>query len=207
MRVSLRKVVSTSVRLPIGRVRVAATPRGVAAVAMGRVSRRAFARAVERRFGLEPEEWEPGRLEGSGLVSGRGPLPEAEAAREQGRVACSHLVRACRELQEYVAGSRRAFTFPVDLAECTGFQWAVLDVTSRIPWGEVRTYGQVARQTGRPRAARAVGGALSRNPVPIVIPCHRVVGSGGLGGFTGGLGLKRRLLAIEGRRTFDHRAT
>ncbi len=77
------------------------------------------------------------------------------------------------------------------------FQLAVWRAISRIPSGQVRTYGEIARQIGRPRAARAVGGACGANPVPFVIPCHRVVGSQGLGGFTGGLGVKVALLKKE----------
>ena len=87
----------------------------------------------------------------------------------------------------------------MDLDSCPPFQQAVLRATARIPRGQVRTYGQLAAQLGKPGAARAVGNALAANPFPLVIPCHRVVRAGGrLGGFGGGSALKRALLAREG---------
>jgi methylated-DNA-[protein]-cysteine S-methyltransferase len=87
----------------------------------------------------------------------------------------------------------------VDLAALPSFQQAVLAELQRVPYGATDTYGGRAARFGRPRAARAVGGALNRNPVPIVVPCHRVVGSSGsLVGYAGGLERKERLLALEG---------
>ncbi len=102
-------------------------------------------------------------------------------------------------LVRYLAGERVKFNDSVDLSALTGFRRAVLEAARAIPYGEVRSYGWLAQRVGRPRAARAVGQALARNPVPIVLPCHRVVGGdGGLTGFSGGLEMKRRLLQIEG---------
>ncbi len=98
-------------------------------------------------------------------------------------------------------GVRRVFGGPVDLARAGPFEREVLAALRRIPAGQVRTYGEIARAVGQPGAARAVGTACARNPVPLLIPCHRVVRSdGGLGGYslTGGVGLKRRLLESEG---------
>jgi methylated-DNA-[protein]-cysteine S-methyltransferase len=104
-----------------------------------------------------------------------------------------------RQLDEYFAGSRRRFEFPIDWRLVHGFGRDVLRVTVHIPYGKLSTYGQVAVRTGRPRASRAVGNALGANPMPIVIPCHRVVRTGGgLGGYTGGLQRKERLLQLEG---------
>jgi methylated-DNA-[protein]-cysteine S-methyltransferase len=104
-----------------------------------------------------------------------------------------------RELREYAAGKRRAFTIPLDWSAMTPFQRAVLRATNAIPCGETRTYAWVAQRIGKPRAARAVGRALATNPLPIVLPCHRVLGSdGGLHGYGGGLPLKRQLLELEG---------
>jgi methylated-DNA-[protein]-cysteine S-methyltransferase len=104
-----------------------------------------------------------------------------------------------RELDEYFAGRRRGFTVDVDLALTEGFTRRVLRATSRIPFGEVSSYRDVAGRAGNPRASRAAGNALGSNPIPIVVPCHRVVHSGGgLGGYTGGLERKRFLLALEG---------
>ena len=104
-------------------------------------------------------------------------------------------------LERFFQGEPVSFDFPVDLSPLTPFQQAVLEATRAIPPGQVMTYGEIAAAIGRPRASRAVGQALRRNPVSILIPCHRVVGSGGaLGGYGGpaGAAIKRRLLALEG---------
>lgn len=104
-----------------------------------------------------------------------------------------------RQLDEYFAGRRRRFDFPIDWRLVHGFGRDVLRVTAHIPYGKVSTYRDVAVRTGRPLAVRAVGNALGANPMPIVIPCHRVVRTGGgLGGYTGGLDRKERLLQLEG---------
>ena len=101
-----------------------------------------------------------------------------------------------RELDEYFSGRRRDFS--VRLAETgTPFQLAVWAALRRIPYGEVSTYGEVARMIGKPKAVRAVGGACHTNPCPIFTPCHRVVAANGAGGFGAGLETKRRLLALE----------
>ena len=106
------------------------------------------------------------------------------------------------ELREYFEGKRKKFSFSPNLSGCTKFQRSVLTVAARIPYGETRAYGWLAARVGSPGAARAVGQTMARNPVPIIIPCHRVVGSSGtLIGFGGGerrLDLKRKLLDIEG---------
>jgi methylated-DNA-[protein]-cysteine S-methyltransferase len=104
-----------------------------------------------------------------------------------------------RQLDEYFTGTRRVFDLPIDWQLCAGFGRRVLDVTARIPFGALSTYKQVATEAGSPRASRAAGNALGANPMPIVVPCHRVVhSSGGLGGYTGGLERKRLLLGVEG---------
>ncbi|HTU94396.1 MAG TPA: methylated-DNA--[protein]-cysteine S-methyltransferase [Solirubrobacteraceae bacterium] len=103
-----------------------------------------------------------------------------------------------RELDEYFAGRRRAFDLPLDLSLLSDFTRRVLSATAAIPYGEVATYKEVASAAGSPRGFRAAGNALGSNPLPIVLPCHRVLHSGGgLGGYTGGLARKRTLLAIE----------
>jgi methylated-DNA-[protein]-cysteine S-methyltransferase len=104
-----------------------------------------------------------------------------------------------RQLDEYFAGTRRDFELEVDLRPAREFGRAVLDQLALVPYGEVTTYGTLAGRVGRPRAARAVGTVMNRNPVPIVLPCHRVVGStGSLVGYAGGLDRKRLLLELEG---------
>lgn len=120
-----------------------------------------------------------------------------DAAPEDGDAAALDPVR--RQLDEYFAGTRRAFDLPLDWTLVGGFARAVLEATARIPYGETRTYAQIAAEAGSPRAFRATGNALGSNPLAIVIPCHRVVGSGGrIGGYGGGLGRKRLLLDLEG---------
>jgi methylated-DNA-[protein]-cysteine S-methyltransferase len=105
-----------------------------------------------------------------------------------------------RELDEYFDHRRTTFNLHVDVAGLPAFQRQVLTELARVPYGEVATYGGLAAKIGKPRAARAVGGALNRNPIPIVLPCHRIVGaSGKLVGYAGGLERKRALLALEGR--------
>jgi methylated-DNA-[protein]-cysteine S-methyltransferase len=114
------------------------------------------------------------------------------------------LAEAARQLGEYFAGSRTAFTVPLDLVG-TPFQREAWRRLAEIPYGETVSYAEQARRLGRPRAFRAVGAANGSNPVPIVLPCHRVVGSdGSLTGFGGGLDVKRALLEHEagGRRLF-----
>ena len=104
-----------------------------------------------------------------------------------------------RDLARYFSGESVDFGgYDVDLSGYTEFEREVYAATRRIPPGEVRTYGDIARVIGKPGASRAVGNALGKNPACIVIPCHRVVASDGLGGFTGGLAWKRRLLHLEG---------
>ncbi len=108
---------------------------------------------------------------------------------------------AARQIRQYLDGERKSFQIPLDLSGHTPFRRQVWEVTQRIPYGETRSYAWVARQLGKPRAARAVGQALGANPVPMLVPCHRVVGSdGSLGGYTGGPGWKERLLRLEGTR-------
>ncbi len=107
------------------------------------------------------------------------------------------LAEARRQLEEYFAGSRRVFDLPLT-PEGTAFQRAVWEALQAIPYGETRTYGQIAAAVGRPKAFRAVGGACHCNPIGIIIPCHRVVGSSGrLTGYAGGLDRKAALLALE----------
>jgi methylated-DNA-[protein]-cysteine S-methyltransferase len=104
-----------------------------------------------------------------------------------------------RELDEYFEGRRRRFEVPVDWALTRGFTRKVLRATASIPFGRLSTYRQVASKAGSERAYRAAGNALGSNPIPIVVPCHRVVHSGGgLGGYTGGLDRKQFLLTLEG---------
>jgi len=113
------------------------------------------------------------------------------------------LAETTRQLNEYFAGTRRAFTLPLDFSG-TEFQQTVWRALLTIPFGETRSYGQIARQISQPAAVRAVGAANGRNPIPIIAPCHRVIGSTGrLTGFGGGLPAKAWLLALEGSATMS----
>jgi len=109
------------------------------------------------------------------------------------------VMRAREEVLEFLRGERRHFECSLDL-RCTGFARHVYAELQKIPYGATASYAEVARALGKPGAARAVGRACATNPLPLFIPCHRVIASdGGLGGFGGGLDLKRRLLALEAR--------
>jgi methylated-DNA-[protein]-cysteine S-methyltransferase len=142
-----------------------------------------------------------------GLVRLAYPNEDRDGALEElaGRVsprileAPSRLDGVRRELEEYFEGKRQRFDFGVDYVLTRGFAEKVLRATARIPFGTVSTYREVADRAGNDRAFRAAGNALGSNPIPIVVPCHRVVHTGGgLGGYTGGLDRKRFLLSLEG---------
>jgi methylated-DNA-[protein]-cysteine S-methyltransferase len=109
------------------------------------------------------------------------------------------LVETERQLREYFTGKRKEFSIALDMRG-TRFQKDVWESLLAIPFGETRSYGQLAKQLGNPRATRAVGAATGRNPISIIVPCHRVIGSSGkLTGFAGGLKTKAHLLSLEGR--------
>jgi methylated-DNA-[protein]-cysteine S-methyltransferase len=154
---------------PLGRLLVASTPRGLVTIAY---------------LEFSPDEDVLDRI----------------ATRLSPRVieAPARLDDARRQLDDYFEGNRREFELPIDWALVSDFTRQVLQRTVAIPFGEVATYGTVARDIGKPGAARATGNALGSNPMPIVVPCHRVVRGGGkLGGYTGGLERKKLLLSIE----------
>lgn len=143
-----------------------------------------------------PAGWLALRADERGLRSvqfaeGPGPAPEAP---------CPTLQQAAAELDEYFAGQRRVFTVPLSLdGQGTPFQRRVWQALQRIPYGSTCTYAELAAAVGCPRGYRAVGMANHNNPLPVFIPCHRVINTGGgLGGYAGGLDVKRRLLALEG---------
>lgn len=106
--------------------------------------------------------------------------------------------RASQAVAGYLNGSVRRLDVPVDWTKLTQFQVRVMRALKRLSTGETITYQGLAKRVGKAGAARAVGGAMRRNPVPVVVPCHRVLAANGIGGFTGGLDIKRKLLALEG---------
>lgn len=126
-------------------------------------------------------------------------LIRAERLEKPATAAARRLAeRAREELSEYFEGKRAFFSVPVDLSTAPDFQKKVLSAARRIPFGEVRPYAWVAQRIGNPRAVRAVGTALGRNPVPFIVPCHRVLRTGGgLGGYLFGTDVKSRLLSLE----------
>ncbi len=138
---------------------------------------------------------------GKGLLRldrGTAPPTDRAASRFEWVESAKGTQQAVRELKEYFAGRRREFTVTLDLRG-TRFQVRVWKALQTIPYGQTRSYRDIARQVGRPLAYRAVGQANHRNPVSIIVPCHRVVAADGtLGGYGGGLGMKRFLLELEG---------
>jgi methylated-DNA-[protein]-cysteine S-methyltransferase len=118
-------------------------------------------------------------------------------ARGSGADAPPVLKDTATQLEEYFARERTAFDVPMEL-DGTAFQKDVWRELSRIPYGQTISYGELARRVGRPKGPRAVGQANGRNPIPIIVPCHRVLAGNGIGGYGGGLPMKRALLAVEG---------
>lgn len=161
---------------PVGVMRVASTDRGLAYVRLPSEEGRGLSGFLQR-FARRPS-----------LVDAFAPNRPAIA-----------------QIRDYLEGKRTDFDLSLDL-RATDFQRRVYEAVAAIPYGEVRSYAEVARAIGHPSAVRAVGAANGANPLPLVVPCHRVVGSGGhLGGYGGGLPLKRRLLAMESERPTEGR--
>lgn len=132
-------------------------------------------------------------------LPGKVPAAAPRVKRRNPNDVSGPVATAIAQLQEYFAGERRAFELPMELAG-TDFQRDVWLALAEIPYGETISYAELASIVGRPTAFRAVGQANGSNPIPIVLPCHRVVASGGgIGGYGGGLAMKRSLLALEGR--------
>jgi methylated-DNA-[protein]-cysteine S-methyltransferase len=141
------------------------------------------------------------------VVSARGVAEVALPGDDQPDVPLSRPdTQVARQFDEWFAGTRHEFDLVLDLAGIDGFRRTVLEtLAAKVPWGETVTYGELAELAGRPRAARAVGSAMRNNPLPFVVPCHRVVAAGNkIGGYGGGrnaIALKRALLAREGVTT------
>src|SRR5438093_10320627 len=191
MEVSMNE--SLTFKTPWGWMGTAASAKGAQAgvcrIVLPHVSRRAVEEALRPRDrGTRPEAMGKSRKASLSPIAPR-PLP-----------AQDRVVREARtQLVAFLEGKRRGLDFPVDLSGGSTFQRRVWRAILRIPYGRVRSYKWVALRVGGPRYARAVGRALGSNPVPIVIPCHRVVSQdASLGGFTGRLRIKRRLLQLEG---------
>jgi methylated-DNA-[protein]-cysteine S-methyltransferase len=155
----------------MGDVLIAATDKGLCAVIFGRRTKKASVKRLMQMFPTEPAQRRPRMMK-----------------------------RYRQELADYFTGKRTEFTMPIDFTAVHGpFQRKVLRRLSRLPFGRVISYGELAARAGSPKGARAVGAAMAANPMPVVIPCHRVIESRGkLGGYTGGVAIKKRLLTHEG---------
>lgn len=159
----------TAVKTSVGEIFLAATDRGVAKITLPGESKKAFFRSV-----LEM-------------------IPDANLQED-----AASLRKTGSQVADFLDGRRKDFDLPLDL-RVSPFQGRVLAALRRIPYGKTKSYGEIAAQLGRPKAARAVGLACGRNPIPLVIPCHRVIGADrSLVGFGGGLPLKQKLLVREG---------
>jgi methylated-DNA-[protein]-cysteine S-methyltransferase len=165
----LLDVAYASLDSPVGELTVFVTPRGVVRVAFADEPREAILEEMAER--LSPR------------------ILAAARATDEAR----------RQLDAYLAGELSAFDLPLDWSLIRGFAVGILRATAAVPYGSTSTYRDVAAAAGSPRAARAAGNALGSNPIPIIVPCHRILhASGGLGGYAGGLDRKRTLLRLEG---------
>ena len=173
-------ILYTHISSLVGPIWIAATETGLCAIQLGEVDPDRFFTWLRKHIGPDPvRKWGQ----------------QAEAESED--APSISLASATMQLQEYFAGTRRDFALPLD-TRGTPFQKAVWAAVRRIPYGTTATYGQIAGMIGHPRAARAVGRANGANPLPIVIPCHRVVGTNGsLVGYGAGLHIKATLLRLE----------
>jgi methylated-DNA-[protein]-cysteine S-methyltransferase len=163
----MKKLYLHSFQTPLGLIRTAATSKGLAVVALPGASKRRFDEKIRRLF---PDY----KMLPGGVINRQ----------------------AQQQITAYLEGRLKKFTLPLDI-RAGGFHKKVLQRVSKIPYGKTATYGQIAKSIGHPNAYRAVGVANARNNLPIVIPCHRVVAATGLGGYGGGLALKKKLLRLE----------
>jgi O-6-methylguanine DNA methyltransferase len=164
----MKTVYRESVSTPIGRITLMSSDKGLCYVGLPGSSKTELDRFVTRYF------------------------PGAKVA-----TGGNHNKKAASEIIAYLNGKIKRFSVPLDL-KVEGFSRKALLKVKAIPHGKTRTYGQIAASLGNPKAARAVGAANASNPIPIIIPCHRVVGATGLGGYGGGVSLKKKLLSSEG---------
>lgn len=190
----MREVTRTlQIETPVGPVSITATAEAIVSLHFGR-----RVPVGSQLLALEPELSEEAGLK-QPAEAASGPEKSTQESTTPEETACRLLWQAAAELGEYFAGRRRNFTLPL-APRGTEFQQRVWSELRRIPSGETRTYGEIARAIGQPRACRAVGMANNRNPIAILIPCHRVIGRDGLlTGYAAGLTVKQQLLELERR--------
>jgi len=165
----MSKLYYCKVGTPIGDIKIAGTKRGICFVDLVQKSDDDFKLAMEKRFGVSPIKDE------------------------------IELMDAVNEFMAYFAGELKVFSVPLDISVGTEFQKTVWTQLREISFGQVRSYKWLAERIGKPKASRAVGNANGKNPIPIIIPCHRIIETnGGLGGFSSGIATKRKLLLHEG---------
>ncbi len=164
----MKKLFIHSFKTKLGMVRTAATSKGLAIVSLPNESRHYYEGKIEQYFSDHE------------IFQG-GPINQ----------------KAEKQIRSFLDSKLKKFSLPLDI-QATPFYRQVLMRVSKIPYGKTMSYGEIAAALGNPRAARAVGTANARNNLPLVVPCHRVVGSNGLGGYGGGLSVKKRLLKMEG---------
>ncbi len=190
-------IVYTQMDSPVGAMWIASSSAGICTIGIGAGQPERFLAWLSRYIGAElAVAWDSvvgHRPVGADAPAGR-PTPPHGGPRRHTEA----LDNALTQLREYFSGSRRAFDLPLDV-HGTAFQRTVWDKIARIPYGATTTYGKIAQGIGKPKSARAVGAANGANPLPIIIPCHRVIGANGsLTGYGGGLEMKAALLRLEG---------
>lgn len=164
----MQKLFIHSFKTKLGTVRTAATSKGLAIISLPKESRHYFEGKIERYFSDHK-------------IAQGGPINR----------------KAEKQIRSFLDDRLKKFSLPLDV-QATPFHRQVLKRVARIPYGKTMSYGEIAAALGNPRAARAVGTANARNNLPLVVPCHRVVGTNGLGGYGGGLSVKKKLLKMEG---------
>jgi methylated-DNA-[protein]-cysteine S-methyltransferase len=202
-------IVQTRFQSPLGTIIIAATPKGLAGLwfeGQRHLPPELAAPTLGTDVSSLPPEGalrlRPGKAGSAAPAGGEDPPTPVASRRTAGWPHDPEhpvLKEVIRQLGEYFAGQRAAFDVPLDLAHGTAFQQAVWQALLNIPQGGTASYGEVSRRIGKPAAVRAVGAAVGRNPVSIIVPCHRVMGAkGALTGYAGGLDRKTALLQLEG---------
>jgi len=190
---------------PLGWVGVAASERGICMVVLPKKNKKEVEQEFAE-FSNEGGECRNSNYPRSLFFTGRD-LGVSPLAKGGERVVDRILAKALKLLKRYFSGARVSFDLPLDMRYYTAFQQAVWKATAEISHGETQSYAWIAKRVKNPKATRAVGQAMGANPIPIIVPCHRVISSAGkLGGFSAGVGMKKKLLELEKKKNINHRA-